>query len=374
MRQVARDFGVTLYTVQRWVRRAQGKRLDRVDWEDRSSVPIQIPHRTSTTIERRILSIRKQLRERSSLGEYGAVAIHRELQGQGVQHCPAIRTIGRILERRGVLDGRRRKRRPPPPPGWYLPQVAAGKAELDSFDTIEGLAIRNGPHLTILTGVSLIGGLITVWPERNIIAKTVVEKLIEHWRFLGVPRYAQFDNDNRFQGPKQHRDVVGRVSRLCLNLGVTPVFAPPNETGFQAAIESLNGRWQAKVWSRFEHKSLRGLKTRSARFLAADRERRAARIEAAPPRQPFPKRWRLDLQKPPRGTIVYIRRTDSKGRVKLLGHHFKVDTHWLHRLIRVEVQLNAQRIRFFALRRRAATSQPMLAETPYELPDRPFNE
>ncbi len=39
--------------------------------------------------------------------------------------------------------------------------------------------------------------------------------------------------------------------RLCLSLGVTAVFAPPRETGFQAAVESFNARWQAKVWQRF---------------------------------------------------------------------------------------------------------------------------
>ena len=70
---------------------------------------------------------------------------------------------------------------------------------------------------------------------------------------------SQFDNDTRFQGPHQHRDVVSRVMRLCLSLGVTPVFAPVREHGFQNAIENLNGRWQAKVWSRFHHESLAAL-------------------------------------------------------------------------------------------------------------------
>lgn len=374
MRQVALQFGVTLNTVQRWVGRAQGKRLDRVDWEDRTSAPQRTPHRTPESIERRVLVIRKRLRERSALGEYGAVAIYRELRKEIPENCPSVRTIGRILQRRGALDGRRRVRRPPPPPGWYLPQVANRQVELDSFDTIEGLAIRKGPHLTVLTGVSLLGGLINVWPERNITAKTVVEKLVEHWQLQGLPAYAQFDNDLRFLGPRQHRDVVGRVSRLCLSLGVTPVFVPPNETGFQAAIESLNGRWQAKVWSRFEHKSLRALRARSSRFIAADRDHRAARIEAAPSRYPIPRDWQLDLQAPPHGTIVYIRRTNSKGRIQILGRDFNVDPHWLHRLTRAEVLLNANKIRFFALRRRDVHSQPLLSEIQYKLKKRTFKE
>jgi len=359
--------------VQRWVERAQGRRLDRVDWNGRPPTP-KHTRRTDPTIEQRVLTIRRWLKDHSVLGEYGAAAIRREMEARGLHACPSIRTIGRILERRGVLDGRKRRRRPAPPPSWYLPDVAAGKVELDSFDTIEGLAIRGGPHLAVFTGVSLHGGLVAAWPARSVSAKSTLDALLEHWREVGLPAYAQFDNDNRFTGPRQHADAVGRVIRMCLSLDVTPVFVVPTEHGFQAAIESLNGRWQAKVWSRFEHRSLRGLKTRSTKYIAAARSRAAARIESAPSRRPFPKRWRLNLQKHPQGKIIYIRRTNDKGRVNLLGHTFTVDRHWLHRLVRAEVDLNANQLCFFALRRREPTDQPLLNEVPYTLPQKRFKE
>ena len=217
--------------------------------------------------------------------------------GDGITPLLSLSTIGRILRRHGVLDGRRRFRRPPPPRGWYLPVVAAAKAELDSFDTIEGLAIRGGPHVSVLTGISLHGGLPATWTLRAVSAKMVVNALVEHWRSVGLPAYAQFDNDNRFRGPRQHADAIGRVIRLCLSLDVTPVSAPPNETGFQAGIESYNGRWQAKVWSRFKHSSIRGLSRQSAKYIAAARIAAWRRIEAAPRRHLFPRRWHLDLQR-----------------------------------------------------------------------------
>ena len=56
-----------------------------------------------------------------------------------------------------------------------------------------------------------------------------MEALIEHWRQHGLPDYAQFDNDTVFQGAHQWPDTFGRVTRLCLQLGVTPVFTPPRE-------------------------------------------------------------------------------------------------------------------------------------------------
>ncbi len=353
--------------------RAQGQRLDRVDWADRSHAA-RHPQRTAHAVEQEVLRLRRWLKEHSPLGEYGAAAILREMHRRGLRPCPCERTIGRILQRAGVLDGRRRIRRPPPPRGWYLPLVATAQAELDQFDTIEGLAIRGGPHLTVFTGNSLHGGLCGAWPLRAFTARTAVECLVEHWRAFGLPTYVQFDNDNRFTGPKQHRDSVGRVIRLCLSLGVTPVFAVPNETGFQAAIEGFNGLWQKKVWLRFEHRSLRTLNQRSARYITALRQRRQARLEAAPTRRRFPRRWRLDLQKPLAGTIIFLRRTDGCGRVTLLGRSFLVDKQWLHRLVRAEVDVTAQRIRFYALRRRVPTSHPLLREVPYSLPNRRFRE
>lgn len=373
MRSVAELFGVPVSTVQHWVTRAGGKRLDRVNWEDRSCAPKRT-RRTKASIERRVLAVRKRLKQRSVLGEYGAPAIHRELRQEGVQPLPAERTIGRILQRHGVLDGRKRVRRPPPPKGWYLPDVAAGECELDSFDTIEGLAIRGGPHLTILTGISLHGGLPVVWAEPRVTAKFVLEALLEHWREVGLPAYAQFDNDNRFTGPRQHPDAIGRVVRMCLSLEITPVFVVPNETGFQASIESLNSRWQSKVWCRFEHRNLRGLKQRSDKYVAASRHRHAVRIEAAPPRQAILKRWRLNLQAALHGKIVYLRRTNDKGRIPILGHSFLVDPYWVHRLVRAEVNLDQNHIRFYALRRREPDDQPLLNQVHYKLPNKPFRE
>src|SRR5262245_57835205 len=374
LRHVADRFGVALATVQRWVARAGHQRLDRVDWADR---PCGLPtpvNRTERHLEDLVLTIRQQLHDTSDLGEFGAAAIHRELLARGIADPPSVRTIGLILQRRGALDARRRLRRPPPPPGWYLPDVADGRAELDSFDGVEGLVIRGGIPVEVLNGISLHGGLVVSWPHTVITAQFTVAALIEHWRAVGLPGYAQFDNDPIFEGAQIHPDTIGRVARTCLGLRVVPVFAPPRETGFQAAIEGYNGRWQAKVWARFTHESLGGLCERSARYVAAARVRSAARIEAAPPRRPFPEGWRLDLQAHPRGRIVYVRRTGERGAVELLGRRFEVDATWPNRLVRAEVDLDADSIRFYALRRREPDRQPLLREVAYRLPRRRFSE
>jgi len=265
MRHVADQFGVALATVQRWVARAKGQRLERVDWTDR---PCGLPtpvNRTERQREDLVLTLRQQLRDTSDLGEFGAAASHREWLARGLADPPSVRTIGLILERRGVLDRRQRTRRPPPRAGWYLPAVADGRAALDSFDMVEGLVIRGGIQVEVRNGISLHGGLVVSWPHTVLTAKFVVEALVEHWRAVGLPGYAPFDNDPIFEGPQIHPATIGRVTRACLRLGVAPVFVPPPETGCQAASEGCNGLWQAKVWVRLQHPSLGGLQAQSAR-------------------------------------------------------------------------------------------------------------
>lgn len=219
MRSVARRLQVTLSTVQLWFQRAQGRRLDRVDWDDRPSGCGRARNRTPAEVEDQVLELRTQLRDHSALGEFGAAAIHRELIRLGGSAVPTVRTLGRILERRGALDGRRRIRRPAPPRGWYLPDVATGGTELDSFDVVEGLSIEGHGPIDVLNAISLHGGLPGSWPRDEVTAKTAVEAILAHWRDVGLPGYAQFDNDTRFQGPRMYPDSFGRVLRLCLALG-----------------------------------------------------------------------------------------------------------------------------------------------------------
>src|SRR5436190_1694015 len=132
LHQVAGRFRVSPATVLRWVRRARGQRLDRVDWSDRPHAP-RHTRRTTAGLEDLILGVRRQLREQSDLGFYGAAAIRDELARRHIAPLPSARTVNRVLERRGAFDGRRRVRRPAPPPGWYLPDLAARRVELDSF-------------------------------------------------------------------------------------------------------------------------------------------------------------------------------------------------------------------------------------------------
>ena len=373
-RAVARSFSVSLSTVQRWVTRAGDWPLEEVDWVARPAGCRVSPRRTKAGVEQRVLVIRRQLRTKSDLGEYGPEAIHRELQQRGERVIPAVATLARILSRRGALDGRKRVRRTAPPPGWFLSDVADKRAEMDNFDAIEDLVIRGGTDVNVPTGISLHGGLCAAWPAAQITAKVTVECLLEHWREVGLPRYAKFDNGTVFHGTHRWPDSLGRVTRMCLSLKVTPVFAPPLCRGFQADIEAFNRRWQEAVWSRFTFRNRDEAAAQSNRFVAAHRRRYAVRIEDAPARRPFPKNWRLNLQQPLKGTVIYVRETNAKGQAVVLGHTFDISPVWTNRLVRADVNLTKGQILFHALRRKDPHNHLLLATHDYDTPTKRFKE
>ena len=366
MHVVADQMRVSQSTVSLWVGRAKGLRLDRVDFCDRMPGCVRGWNRMASHVEQRIAELRKTLREESVLGEYGARPIQAALKAEMSSALPSLATINRALSRQGLQDGTRRIRRPAPPKGWYLPVVAAGKAELDSFDLVEELKIAGGPLVWVLNATSLHGGLVNSWPLEQATAKQALGCVLARWQRDGLPTYAQFDNGTQFQGAHQFADSVGRVSRLCLALGVIPVFAPPREPGFQNAIEGFNGLWQTKVWQRWRFENIAQLEAACARYVSAHRARSSPRREQAPKRRAMPQDFTLNLDAKPTGTMIFLRRTDEHGRAHLLGQIFDISERWPHRLVRSEVNFTEEHIRFYALRRRDPEDQPLLHEIAYQ--------
>lgn len=369
MHSVAQELKVGPSTVWRWAHRADGQRLDRADFAGHK--PGRAWNRTDSELEQRVVQLRHSLAA-TALGNNGARAIHNALRAEAPARPPSMATINRVLSRRGLQDGAGRIRRPAPPKGWYLPQVMAGRVELDSFDFIEDLKIADGPLVNVLTAKSLHGSLTDAWVLERLSTTASMPLMLGRWQRDGLPGYAQFDNDMVFQGAHRFSDTVGRISRLCLALGVIPVFAPPAEHGMQNSIESFNALWQAKVWQRYRFSTIAELQARSAAYIAAHRTSTTNIAATAPPRRALPAHLELDLGSPLSGQMIFIRRTDDTGRVHLLGQHFAISADWPNRLVRCEVDFDHRCIRGYALRRRIPTEQPLLTTLEYYRPYKPF--
>ncbi len=228
--------------------------------------------------------------------------------------------------------------------------------------------------MNVLTGISLHGVVCAAWPVEQITAKITLNCLPNHWRELGLPRDAKFQNATVFQGGHAWPVTFGRVIRLCLSLKVTPVFAPPLSCGFQADIEAFNRRWQESVWSRFKHRNRAAMVAQSDRFVVAHRRRHAVRIEDAPTRCPFPKNWTLNLQQPLQGTVIFLRETDAHGQVKVLGQTWEASPLSSYRLVRADIDLTKKQIQLYSLRRRTPDEHLLLNTHDYEPPTKRFRD
>ena len=210
-RAVARRFGVGLSHWQYWLARTRSQQLERVDGADQSHAPRQQGRPTNVHGQRRVLAWRQELRP-GDLGFGSAQAMAEALHaGNTKGQPPSRRTSGRMLKRHGALAAVRRVRRTAPPAGWYLPDVAAGTAELDAFDVIEDRHLEAGPRLDVLTTRALWGAVCGAWGSAARRSRWLCERLTAHWRQHGCPLYALFDHDARFQGTHTHPDVLGQV-------------------------------------------------------------------------------------------------------------------------------------------------------------------
>ena len=354
-RDVARRFRVGVATVSLWVQRARGRPLDRVDWRDRPKRPHRV-RRTAPGVVRAILRLRRQLVRHDALGEHGPRAIHQQLRVNG-QPAPCARTIARWLARLGH-SGRERWRRPVPPKGWYLADVAAGRAEVDSADVVEGLRLRRGGRVEVLNVLGLWNQQPDSLVARGITTTAVIAQLAARWRREGCPAYAQFDNDTIFSGAHARRAYFGRLVHWCLCLGVTPVFAPPAELGFQAAIEAYNRRWQDRVWRRWRHRSRPDLQRRSDAFVAAYQH---AKANLGAEHRTLRSAWQEPALGPRSHRIVLLRRLNNQGALTLCAQHLRIASHWAQRLVRCEIDVLAQCVHCHALSRREPSRQPLLA-------------
>ena len=90
-RAVARRFGVGLGHLQYWLARTRGQKLARVDWADQSHAPRRHGRQTNLNVQRRILSLRRELRQ-GDLGFVGAQAIQDALRaGSSKATLPSLR-------------------------------------------------------------------------------------------------------------------------------------------------------------------------------------------------------------------------------------------------------------------------------------------
>jgi putative transposase len=289
-------------------------------------------------LERTILSIRRRLQAHASPATryslIGVSAILAELKALNVHPLPCARTVDRVLQRNGLTLPRVRLAPLLPRQEYPGPQARASN-QLHQVDLVGPVYLKGRSHrYYIWVGKDVFDGAVCLRLASSRRMDEVLGFLGECWKDLGRPAQVQFDNARELCGWGAAARYLSRVIRLCLRLGVEPVFIPPAMPEHNGSVENFNGWFQPRRFRRRFRRpgDLRRELTRLQGAvntqhvhprlggLTPAQHRRGLRLQKLPPGFVVPT-GRLQLSA---GRVTFIRRVSPAGTVSVLSQSFRV--------------------------------------------------
>ena len=230
------------------------------DWfKEDSRAPKTKSRKTSLEMENLVLTTRKQL-ENQAFHQYGPQAIFYELSAQGI-NPPPVWAIARILRRNGMVKKQFKKTYQSK--GRAYPY--AGFSLCHQMDYIGPRYLEGGQSYFCHTVIFEDAHLAQVIIQDNFLAQSTCGNLINFWKVAGIPDFLQMDNSISFWGSLRMPNALGKVIRLCLSLGVTPVFIPVKEPWRNGIVEHFNKTFQSAVLTK-KYKNIEELKKSASTF------------------------------------------------------------------------------------------------------------
>lgn len=257
---ICASLGKSRFWLYKWVNRFdQGT----PSWfEDRPRRPLAISNRTPSEIEEIVKMIRLNLYNQDLF--CGAQAILWEMEDLGVDPLPSLRTINRILARKGLTHKRTGRYEPKGTIYPVLPSLLPNQTHQGDF---VGPCYLKGPirfySLNIVDAATARCGL---QPALSKAAQGVLDGFWAAWKRIGIPDRVQIDNAMSFFGSRRHHRGMGPLIRLCLHNGVEPWFIPMAEPWRNGLVESFNDRYQQKFLGKVIMGSVEDLVSRSLAF------------------------------------------------------------------------------------------------------------
>ena len=228
--------------VNRWISRYRpGEPV--VSLQDHSRAPKQMSWVYPERIKNMVLQIRQE-REKGRRAKYqyalvGAQAIYYELKDLHVSPLPSTRTIHGWLKQAGRISVRK-SQKPPNPTYPVLPCKTVN--DVQELDFKGPFYLKDHSHKYYL--VALRDKMSKETALRALANKgmdAILDFLVSAWQKMGCPKYLKMDNCLDFRGSNLYPRALSKLMRVCLDLGVQPVFIPIREPWRNGVVENLNG-------------------------------------------------------------------------------------------------------------------------------------
>lgn len=216
----------------KWVKRYQSG--DPRWFEDHPKAPHHQRNRISHELERQMVEIRVEL-QNTKYSQIGANAINWHLQKVGLPPVP-VATINRVIRRHELT---KKKRKYQPRKTAYPTWPCLAPNSVHQADLVGPRFIKNDGRFYCLNVMDIYTHRAKLNPCRTKADHNIASGLVESWKYLGIPDFLQVDNELSFRGSNRFPHSFGIVIRLCLSMGVQPVFIPVGEPWRNPQIESF---------------------------------------------------------------------------------------------------------------------------------------
>lgn len=298
----------------------------------------RVVNRTSPHIERAVISIRTRLAARatpqSRYSLVGAPQMHAALEALGYTPLPSLRTIERIIARAGLSAPPLRLARPLARSEYPGPQ-AQDTNQLHHVDGVGPRYLKGDStryYFLVLRDAFDLTVDIELVDSRKM--KHVLTFLVRAWQQLGLPQHVQFDNGRAFCGFGTSARTLSRVIRLCLRLGVEPVFIPEGRPQRNGSVEQFNGWFQPVLLSRPSRRPA-DVRRQLRRLMTSVHEehvhpklgyRTSRQYRHTKRLRKLPADFRVDGPPFPiaAGKVSCIRLVSTQGTINILGQQYRV--------------------------------------------------
>lgn len=214
----------------RWLKRYK---LDGKDWANNHSCkPHRSPKRIDKIMEQTVIETRKHL-EKKLYSQIGALAISYNLNKQGII-SPPISTINKILRRNGLIHQKTKYI----PKGVNYPSLAISRSNyLHQLDVVGPRYLKEDGRFYSTNIIDAYDRRNSINPDRRQNRMAIIKALICSWHTLGLPCYLQMDNQLAMRGSNHYPHSFGTVIRICLYMGIQPLFIPLAEPWRNGIIE-----------------------------------------------------------------------------------------------------------------------------------------
>ena len=229
-KDIYRSLGKSKAWFFKWLKRSK---LEGKNWsQSQSRKPHQSPKRIDEMMEQMVIETRKHL-EKKLYSQIGALAISYGLNKQGII-SPPISTINKILRRNDLIHQKTKYI----PKGVNYPSLVISHSNyLHQIDVVGPRYLKKDGRFYSVNIIDAFDRRNSTNPERRQNRIAVSKGLLSSWKTLGIPLYEQMDNQLSMRGSNHYPHSFGLVIRLCLYVGIQPLFIPLREPWRNGIIE-----------------------------------------------------------------------------------------------------------------------------------------